>query len=65
MVAEEPVPVTCNCPKIIVLFPTVKLVPEPFKVNVPESFVQSYFPIELISLESALVATIQSPNVFA
>ena len=65
IVVEEPVPVTCNCPEMIALLPTTKDVPEPFKVRVPESFVQSYLPIELISFESALVATTQSPNVLA
>ena len=65
IVAEEAVPVTCSWPEIIALFPTDKPTPVPFKTKVPESFVQSYLPIELISLESAFVATIQSPNVLA
>ena len=65
IVAEELVPVTCNWPAMMALFPTVRDVPVPFKIKVPESFVQSYLPIELISFESALVATIQSPNVLA
>ena len=65
IVAEELVPVTCNWPAMMALFPTDKDVPAPFMNKVPESFVQSYLPIELISFESAFVATIQSPNVLA
>ena len=62
---EDPVPCTCNCPLITVLFATLKLVPAPWSVRVPVSLVQLYLPIALISIESALVATIQSPKVLA
>ena len=65
MVAEEAVPVTDNWPPMIALLPIETLVPKPFKNKVPESFVQSPLPMALISFESALVATIQSPNVLA